>query len=115
MPGQTQITPIILGVQCCLGRASGQGSGASLFGGSIGRRLPTAWRRLAAFGGDGPWATAHPCDMLAIEHLLGAGGYWGVSSIVWWRRAAVARQKNNSTTNLTAGGKQKSASMNDRS
>ena len=48
MPGQTHIIPIILGVQCCLGRASGQGSGASLFGGGIGRRLPTAWRRLAA-------------------------------------------------------------------
>ena len=43
-----------------------------------------------------------------------AGGYWGVRSIVWWRPAAVAHRKNNSTTNLTAGGKQKASSMNDR-
>ena len=32
---------------CCLGGASGQGSGASSFGGGIGRRIPTVWRCLA--------------------------------------------------------------------
>ncbi len=102
MPGQTHIIPIILGVQCCLGRASGQGSGASSFGGGIGRRLPTAWQRLAAM----VLGRQHIHVICRRYSASLAGGYWGVSSIVWWRRAAVARQKNNSTT--------KAVSMNDR-
>jgi len=53
--------------------------------------------RVALFGGDGPWATAHPCDMSAILRLL---GWWLLGGVQHW------------TTNLTAGGKQKAASKN---
>jgi hypothetical protein len=50
--------------------------GAVLFGQGVRARQRSivVWRghrtapsdRVAAFGGDGPWATAHPCDMLGI-------------------------------------------------
>jgi len=55
--------------------------GVVLFGRGVGARQwrIIVWRghrtapsdRVASFGGDGPWATAHPCDMSAILRLLG--------------------------------------------
>jgi hypothetical protein len=58
--------------------------------------------RAAAFGGDGRWAVARPCDMSAIWRLLGGGLSGGVQRCSGSSGGGGASGTNNSTTNLTA-------------
>jgi len=94
--------------------------GVVLFGRGFGarQRRIIVWRghrtapsdRVAALGGDGPWVTAHPCDMSAIQRLLGWWLLGGVQHCLVASGGGGASER----TNLTAGGKQKAASMNNR-